>query len=221
LAQTIYKRKNFWLWLSLSGLAIFTGLYIAATFFYPGGSQADKASPGFSWTHNYWCNLLDKTAINGRYNKARPIAITAMAVLAVTLAFFWYIFPKKTVLSNPVKAATQISGIISMALGMALFVGPHDMIINASGFFGLIAIWGTLSGLLKQKWRTLFWAGIFNVVLIGLNNILYYGYGLLACLPVIQKISFLSFLLWICLIDLKMFRKTAATTQAGSESSHF
>lgn len=135
-----------------------------------------------------------------------------MAILAVTLTFFWYMFPERTGLKNPIKAATQISGAISMVLGLALFAGPHDIIINISGFFGLIAIWGTLSGLLKQKWKDLFWAGIFNVVLIGLNNILYYGYGLLPCLPVIQKISFLSFLLWICLIDIKLFRKTAQAT---------
>lgn len=218
MSGTTYKGRNIWLLLSLSGLAIFAGLYIAATFFYPGGSQADKASQGFSWMHNYWCNLLDKTAVNGRYNKARPIALTAMAVLAVTLASFWYTFPKRAGLKNPVKAGTRISGIISMVSGLALSTGPHDVVINVSGLFGLMAIWGTLSGLLKQKWKALFWAGIFNLVLIGLNNILYYGYGLLPCLPVIQKISFLSFLLWICLIDIKMFRK--ATQTAKPENNH-
>ncbi|HEV7621655.1 MAG TPA: hypothetical protein VGO09_07980, partial [Flavisolibacter sp.] len=47
------------------GSFAFIILYIIATIYYPGGSQANNVSKGFSWVHNYWCNLLNEKAING------------------------------------------------------------------------------------------------------------------------------------------------------------
>jgi hypothetical protein len=47
------------------GILIFILLYIVAAFFYPGGSEFDTHSDGFSWKHNYWCNLLNELAIKG------------------------------------------------------------------------------------------------------------------------------------------------------------
>jgi len=146
-------------------------------------------------------------AINGQHNPARPISLTAMSVLCLTLAIFWYIFPRQIGLQKIGRLSIQISGAISMTIGMFIFTNLHDMVINIAGFFGLIAIIGTFMGLYKMNWRKLFWLGIFNLTLVALNNILYYGNGLLIYLPVVQKITFLFFLLWICLIDINLYRR--------------
>lgn len=191
----------------LFGIIIFVCLYIVATLFYPGGSQVDKNAKGFSWAQNYWCNLLNENAINGQHNAARPIAMTAMLFLCLTLANFWYIFPQQAGLPKNTRLAIQISGVLAMIIAMFLFTDFHDIIINAASFFGLAAIVGTFVGLRKLKWTYLSWIGVFNLPLVVLNNILYYDIPLRLYLPVVQKITFLFFLLWICLIDIHLFKK--------------
>lgn len=189
------------------GAFLFICLYFTATLYYPGGSQANINSKGFSWVNNYWCNLLNENAMNGQHNSARPIAMAAMLILSLTLAIFWYIFPRQVEFNKNSRLTIQISGVISMAIGLFLFTNFHDSIVNVASFFGIIATIGTFIGLYKLKWGKLFWLGILSLILVILNNILYYGNGLKLYLPVVQKITFLYFLLWICLIDINLYKK--------------
>ncbi|MFD0749177.1 hypothetical protein ACFQZS_03425 [Mucilaginibacter calamicampi] len=144
--------------------------------------------------------------MNGQLNTARPIAMVAMFVLCLTLAFFWYVFPGQVGFRKKWRRGMQLSGIISMLTGMFIFTDLHDSIINIAGAFALVAVIGTFIGVYMLKWRKLFTMGIFNVILIALNNILYYGDDLKMYLPTVQKITFLSFLLWIGLITVGLYR---------------
>ncbi|MEP6927141.1 MAG: hypothetical protein ABI834_05865 [Ginsengibacter sp.] len=207
MTKDIDKRQNLWVLSPLFGIFLFVCLYIIAALLYPGGSQADKNSKDFSWMNNYWCNLLNENAMNGEHNSARPIALTAMFILCLTLAIFWYIFPQQIGFRKSKRFAIQLSGVVSAIIGMFLFTNLHDAIINISGLCAVVAIIGTFAGLHKLKWIKLFWLGILNFFLIILNNILYYGEGLKQYLPIVQKVTFLFFLLWICLIDINLYRK--------------
>ena len=99
----------------------------------------------------------------------------------------------------------QLSGIVSACTAIFIFTGYHDLVINVSGFLALFAFVGTFKGLYRMGWRKLFWFGIFNFLLIGVNNLLYYIAGLLIFLPVVQKITFLCFLVWISLINYQLY----------------
>src|SRR5829696_8591889 len=90
-AQSTGAKSGQLLW-PLAGIMLFVILYIFAAILYPGGSQADKRSIGFSWLNNYWCNLVNEKAINGQVNIAQPLAIFAMFILGLSLAVFWYQF---------------------------------------------------------------------------------------------------------------------------------
>src|SRR5687767_181899 len=79
--------------LPVFGSFLFALCYVMATLLYPGGSQAGPGS-GFSWSQNYWCNLLAEQSINGASNPARPVAITGMVVLVVSITGFWFIFSR-------------------------------------------------------------------------------------------------------------------------------
>jgi glucan phosphoethanolaminetransferase (alkaline phosphatase superfamily) len=189
------------------GTVLFIILYFIATLFYPGGSQANKYGPGFSWAHNYWCNLLNDFAINGQPNPAKPIAMAGMLVLCITLALFWIIFPKQLKLNKALSASIQISGILAMSIAILLFTHiNHDLITNLASFFGLTATVGTFIGLYQKKWMHLFTFGLFNILLVVINNYFYYNPGLVVYLPVVQKISFLFFLIWICLMSINLSR---------------
>lgn len=167
----------------------------------------DQNSVGFSWTNNYWCNLLNDFAINGQPNPARPIAMSGLFVLCLALSFFWFQFPNHISVGKFAKPAIQISGILAMATALLLFTDiDHDLVTNVASFFGLIATVGTFVGLYKAKWYGLIAFGLLIVFLVGLNNYVYYSKGLIVYLPVIQKISFATFLLWICIIDVNLYR---------------
>ena len=190
------------------GIILFLICYTIAAIRYPGGSQNDPEQQGFSIVHNYWCNLLDEVAINGKPNKGRVVAVVGMVFLCTSLAIFWWVFPHYSNLKNTVRILIRFSGIIAMSICVFLFSTiPHDYVINLSSFFGLIAACGTLAGLKKRCWNSLFFFGIFNLALVVLNNYVYYTPRLIGSLPVIQKISFLCFLAWFVCISLKI-RKT-------------
>lgn len=196
----------------LFGALIFACLYAIATLYYPGGTETDINSKGFDWEDNYWCNLLNQNALNGQYNSSRPIAMTGMFILCVTLAIFWYNFPRLVGFEKGGRLAIQISGVIAMVTGMFIFTNLHDTIINVASLCGLVSVIGTFAGLYKLKWTKLFCLGIFNIALIALNNILYYSKDLRSHLPVVQKITFICFLLWVCIISINLYRKGFRTT---------
>jgi hypothetical protein len=194
--------NNKWLLTPGWGILVFIALYIIASFYYLGGSQVDTTSVGFSWINNYWCNLLDEKSIDGQINGARSIAVIAMVFLCFSLSLFWYLLPMVIYVGRYLKGMIQISGVFSMVCAFLLFAPVnHDFAINLASFLGLIACAGTLVLLLKSGIRRLFIFGILNLVLIALNNYLYYSSDLIIYLPLVQKITFLLFLIWIILMN--------------------
>ena len=144
-------------------------------------------------------------------NTAQPIALAALLILCFSLTFFWFQFPKYTLLSKYGKLTIQICGTLAMTSGFLLFTNlDHDFITNLASLFGLIAMTGTIFGLHKNGWKMLYYFGLFNLLLVGLNNFLYYNKDLIVYLPLVQKITFATFLFWICCIDIKIYqmRKT-------------
>lgn len=188
------------------GTIIFFVLYFIATLYYPGGSQVDNNSIGFSWINNYWCNLLNENAMNGQHNFAKPIAMIAMFIICLSLSIFWIVFPHQIKTGEITKRLIQISGTLSMFVVFFLFTNiNHDFITDVASFLGLIATIGTFIALYKTRWFGLFAFGLLNILLVGLNNYVYFTNGLIIYLPVIQKISFITFLIWICCIDINVY----------------
>lgn len=195
------RTSNYWVMTPFWGTIIFVVLYIIATRFYPGGSQVDHNSIGFSWINNYWCNLLMENAINGQPNPAKPIAMAGMFVLCLTLSIFWLILPQHLNTGKISKLIIQISGTLSMVIAFFLFSNiNHDLVTNLASGFGLIATIGTFVELYRIKWNGLLSFGLVNILLVIINNYFYYNKNLIIHLPLIQKISFSAFLIWICTI---------------------
>src|SRR6188768_3918488 len=88
----------------LLGIIISISLLLIATAYYPGGSQADKASIGYDWKNNYISNLFSEKAINGSDNASRYWAIGGMFFLSASYAIFFIDFSKKI----PAKGAAKI-----------------------------------------------------------------------------------------------------------------
>lgn len=187
------------------GFIAFLCFFYLATTYYPGGSQFNHQSIGYSWEHNYWCNLLYRNALNGQYNYARKIAIVAMLCLNSSVAGFWFAFPNTAKLNVSSKQLIQASGILSMFIATFISSKFHDTIILLASLFGTIALIGTLYVLLKLQWKILFYLGVLNISLVGLNFLFYFNDYLIYFLPVLQKITFITFLSWFSTMSYKMY----------------
>ena len=208
MTTVLHRSKSIWILTPAFGSFLFIVLYVIAALLYPGGSGTDKAAIGYSWTDNYWCNLLNEKAINGQTNAARPVGVTAMFILCLSLSSFWILFPVLTQLKKYHRLLIQVAGTVCMLTSFLLFSSiDHDLAVNTSSAFGLMAMIGTLVALYQLKWKWLFAFGLFDLLLVALNNYLYHIRGMMIYLPVVQKFSFLSFLVWFSLIDLKLYRK--------------
>lgn len=202
------RSKNSWILTPFIGSFLFVILYVIAALLYPGGSGADKTTVGYNWTNNYWCNLLSAKAINGQLNTARPVAITAMMVLCLALSTFWILFPAITQLKKYHKLLIQVAGTVCMLTSFLLLIRiDHDLAVNTSSAFGLIAMIGTLIALYQLKWKWLFAIGLFDLLLVALNNYLYHSNETMY-LPIVQKFSFLAFLAWFSFISIELYYKS-------------
>lgn len=189
------------------GICLFGLLYVVAACQYPGGSNADQTAIGFSWQHNYWCDLLGDVSKNGAVNVARPIALTAMLMLSVSLAVFWWLLPYLYSNRSQYIRLSQWAGVLSMVI--VLFIGTpyHDAVMNTAGCFGLVALTATFLGLYRSKFFALIGFGVFCMILMLLNNYVYHSHQQIIYLPIIQKVTFILFLSWIVLINRKLYRK--------------
>jgi len=194
------KQKFQWELIPLTGIPLFILLYIIAASLYPGGHPGDLQAKGFSWLHNYWCNLLNEQAINGQRNSGRPVALTGMIILCISLATFWFYYPVKPGIPHKLQWLIRISGTLSMGTALFITVFDHDGVTNIASLLGLIAVTGTLIILYRTKQHWLFRLGLLNLLLVGVNNLFYYSPSLLYLLPMVQKLSFAAVLGWIWLI---------------------
>ena len=189
------------------GILIFIGFYVYAASLYPGGSQADINSVGFDWINNYWCNLMNENGMNGLENPARPIAIIAMIILCSSLALFFIQFAKLLVKNVTWKMIIQILGTLSMLSAILIFTKYHDIMTTISSAFGLLVVIGIIRTIYKSNLILFKISGIICILLLGINNLIYYSGKFIDYLPLIQKITFVLVLTWIVGLNLKMKNK--------------
>jgi len=199
-----YVTNRIWLISPFLGISLYILIYFLATYLFPGGSDFDKTAPGFSWRHNYWCELLAVKSPNGAMNPARPVAIFGMFVLAASLIMFWYLF--SIVFTDKGRLLVRYAGLLSMIIALFLFAGPHDLVMIASGLLGLLALSVCLVILYRQKKYWLILIGWLCIALCAVNNYIYYSGVGFSQLAFIQKITFIFFFYWFIAVNFYMYR---------------
>lgn len=189
------------------GIAIFAILFVHSTLIYPGGSTADFDAVGFSWQHNYVCNLMNHLAMNGEPNPGRPFAITAIIILALTIAFFFYDFAKLMQYQKVFTPSIQYCGVAAMLLSTLLFTRFHDVVSIVSSILGAVAVVGVMRTLLVEKWTGFFISGVLVVLLLAANNFIYFTGAGQEYLALLQKWTFLIVLLWILVLHRYMINE--------------
>ena len=189
------------------GIAIFVGLYIFSSTLYPGGSQANLNSEGFDWINNYWCNLMNEKGMNGQPNPAKPYSIIAMIILCLSLMFFFIQFAQIYSKSKIWKRIIKTSGIISMSFAILIFTKYHDLMTTLSSIFGVFVVIGIIREIYKSKLSIYKITGVICILILGLNNYIYYTQQFIEVLPLLQKITFAIVLLWIIGLNFEINKK--------------
>ena len=199
-------KKGVIYYLPILGIIVFLILFYYSTTLYPGGSQVNMSSPGFSWIHNYWCNLTDKIAMNGVINPARAFAIPAMIILCGSLLIFFNLFAVIFAGSVLKKRVIQYSGFLAMIFTSLIFTSWHNlMILFACAAGSIVTITIIMEGWKNGPWFYKITGSICTVLLI-LNTLIYYTGQYLIILPFLQKITFLLILIWISGMNIRMIQ---------------
>ncbi|WP_282055377.1 hypothetical protein [Maribacter luteus] len=190
----------------LIGIGVFVICYVLATLNYPGGNWSSPDHESFSIWHNYLCDLLDSQAINGEENSARPYAISALLALCLGLFTLWIRLPALFIRKSPNLRVMKVSGLLALATIFFLALGSHDTIVRIAGFFGVIAFTSTLIELFKAGYGKIFFLGLICLFVFLTNYFIYESGRYISWLPVIQKITFVLYIIWFIGLDLMLYR---------------
>jgi hypothetical protein len=197
---------------SLTGIFVFVILYVLAAFRYPGGSYADPLHNGFSFWNNYLCDLLDTYTIGGQLNAARIYARLALLILCVSLIILWFHLPKLFPFKNNNQLLMRISGIAALVVILFLAAGNHDVVVRIAGVFGFIAFISAFIELYRAKFYFLLILGIFCLVIFFINYYIYETGIYIGMLPVIQKVTFVSFICWFLMLNIALYQRLKSKT---------
>ena len=186
------------------GILAFCGLYLYSASLYPGGSQTDINSVGFDWVDNYWCNLMNEKGMNGIKNPARPIAISAMIMLCASLTFFFFQFSVLFEENKAWKWLIRIFGTLSMVSAVLIFTSLHDIMTTVSSILGVVVLFRISRNVYKSDWTIFKVSGVVCILLLGINNFIYYSEYFIGFLPLVQKITFVLVLAWIVGLNLEL-----------------
>lgn len=210
------KNQKNSLLLPVWGMAVFIILYVVAACLYPGGTFNNSSSVGYNWKENYWCELLSPRAKNGQINTARPVAIIALAILEISLVFFWIYIPLFFQKNKTLDFVMRFGGIGAMIVTPFMLIGAHDLVLSMAGLLGIVAFTATLINLKRHQHYKLVMLTLFCMLLCFTNNFIYHTGFFITSLPVIQKITFLAFLTWFMILSVASYKKVNRTKNSHS-----
>lgn len=189
------------------GMALFVVFYGLAVSIYPGGSNFDAHQIGFDIKSNYLCDLLDTHTPNGLPNPSRAYSRLALTMLCCGLIVFWYNLPLLFNHKGVSLKIMQATGVLALAFTLFLAAGNHDVLVRIAGIFGAVALITTFVELFRARRIALLGLGIWCLVIFAFNYYIYETGILITALPMIQKITFLSFMLWFVLMNLALYNR--------------
>lgn len=194
-------------WMPTICIVIFSILYYYSSTLYPGGSQADLSTSGFDWVHNYWSDLMNETGRNEQPNPAEPYAIAAMVIMCIGLMIFFIQFAAKFSEHRVWRYLIQISGTLAMICAILTFTELHATMIALSSFFGLFLLIGLIREIYNSDMTFMKIGGLICVLLLIINNYIYFSRNFVDILPLLQKITFAIVLIWIVGLNAQLVNK--------------
>ncbi len=183
------------------------GLYIIAFTFaaseYPGGSISYPQANGYSFYHNFLCDIMNPITQTGIINNARFLAIISHMILSFTMISFFYILPKIFDVKNRNTTLIAYFGIATMTVFIFMYTEYHDLIVTITGVLGVIALIPFFIELQNFKNKGL---KLLAYLCYALSIIVFFIFETkigIYYLPFLQKITFVLdayWVIWSCII---------------------
>lgn len=189
------------------GLGLYICFFLLATTKYPGGSIGDISTEGYSYFHNFLCDLMLIMTESGMVNTARPLGIFSHVLLGLTMMCFFYILPEIFQHSNKNTLLVRRFGVLTMLVFIFMFTSYHDTIVFLTGIFGTIALVPFFIELPRYENTGL---KVMSVICFGLSIIVYMSYMTkigFYYLPMLQKITFIIDAFWVIWVSLIVAEK--------------
>lgn len=175
-------------------------LFLAtATLLYPGGSILDKNSVGFDWSKNFFSNLFLEKALNGTANPSRIWALIGMLFNSIGYGLF-FIHTSRKIPHKHTELVLKFVGIANMIFTFLIATPLHDTMVTVSSTLTMLGLFYITVFILRTK---LHWLKFFCVLsmLIFYFTLYLYGAGDWGLLAVMQKVTFLCFMLLVLTIE--------------------
>ena len=172
---------------------------LIATLLYPGGSILDKNSVGFDWSKNFISNLFLTKALNGTENPSRIWALIGMVFNSIGYGLF-FIHTSRKIPQKHTELVLISIGVVNMLLTFLIATPLHDIMVPVSSTLTMIGLFYITVFIFKTK---IHWLTMFCIVslLIFYSTLYLYGAGNWGLLAVMQKVTFLCFMLLVLTIE--------------------
>ena len=172
---------------------------VIATFLYPGGSILDENSVGFDWSKNFISNLFLTKALNGSENPSRIWALIGMVFNSIGYGLF-FIHTSRKIPQKHTELVLISIGVVNMLLTFLIATPLHDIMVPVSSTLTMIGLFYITVFIIKAK---IHWLTVFCMIslLIFYSTLYLYGAGNWRLLAVMQKVTFLCFILLVLTIE--------------------
>lgn len=192
------------------GMGVYLVIFTIAAMDYPGGSENVPNAEGYSFFHNFLCDVMNPVTQGGVHNDARPLAIVSHLVLSFTMISFFYILPEIFDRNNRNTRIMRWVGMLTMTVFIFMYTSYHDAIVTATGVLGTIALIPFFIELVKfdnKRLRQLAYLCYLLSIIVFFIFETRIGYYYL---PFLQKITFVFdawWVIWVCFIVMKKNRQ--------------
>lgn len=195
-------------------MGVYLIVFTIAAIDYPGGSENHFVAEGYSFFHNFLCDVMNPVTQGGIVNNARGLAIVAHLILSITMISFFYILPEIFDRTNLKTKMIRGFGVLSMTVFIFMFTSYHDSIVTWTAILGTFALVPFFIELARynnkhlKQLAYLCYALSIVVFFIFETKIGFYY------LPFLQKITFgfdAWWVIWVCLIVIKKQRPIVAS----------
>jgi hypothetical protein len=172
---------------------------VTATLLYPGGSILDKDSVGFDWSRNFFSNLFLAKALNGTANPSKVWALVGMVFNSIGYGLF-FIHTSQKIKHEHTKLVLKSIGVVNMLFTFLIATPLHDIMVTVSSTLTMLGLFYITVFILKTRlhWLKLFCIGS---LLVFYYTLYLYGAGDWELLAVMQKVTFVCFMLLVLTIE--------------------
>jgi len=199
--------KRYYPYFPILGMGLYLVVFTLAAMDYPGGSENVPSAMGYSFFHNFLCDVMNPITQGGLYNSARSLATVSHLILSATMISFFYLLPEIFSWNNRNTKIIRYVGMFTMTVFIFMYTSFHDHIVTATGILGTFALIPFFiemkkfpKGYLKNLAYTCFALSI--VVFFIFETKIGYYY-----LPFLQKITFVFDAWWVIWVSLIVQKK--------------